>query len=49
MLGKEWQAEDEKKESTIVELTSWILEYVEQNTAGSPTDETIKWTRSKTL
>ncbi len=44
MLGKQWQAEDEKKESTIVELTSWILEYVEQNTAGSPTDETIKWT-----
>ena len=35
---------DEKKEATIVELTSWILEYVEQNTAGSPTDETIKWT-----
>ena len=27
-----------------MELTSWILEYVEQNTAGSPTDETIKWT-----
>ena len=25
-------------------LTSWILEYVDQNTAGSPTDETIKWT-----
>lgn len=42
--GSEWRAEDEKKEATIVELTSWILEYVEQNTAGSPTDETIKWT-----
>ena len=27
-----------------MELTSWILEYVEQKTAGSPTDETIKWT-----
>ena len=25
-------------------MTSWILEYVEQNTAGSPTDETVKWT-----
>ena len=25
-------------------MTTWILEYVEQNTAGSPTDETIKWT-----
>jgi len=44
MLGKEWRAADEKKEATIAELTSWILEYVEQNTAGSPTDETIKWT-----
>ncbi len=27
-----------------MELTSWILEYVEQNTAGSPTDERVKWT-----
>lgn len=36
--------EDEKKEATIAELTNWILEYVEQNTAGSPTDETIRWT-----
>ena len=25
-------------------MTGWILEYVEQNTAGSPTDETVKWT-----
>jgi len=25
-------------------LTSWILKYVEQNTSGSPTDETVKWT-----
>jgi hypothetical protein len=25
-------------------LTSWTLEYVEQNTAGSPTDESVKWT-----
>jgi hypothetical protein len=25
-------------------LTTWILEYVDQNTAGSPTDETVKWT-----
>lgn len=37
-------AEDEKKEATVEELTNWILEYVEQNTAGSPTDETVKWT-----
>jgi len=37
-------AADEKKEATIKELTEWILEYVAQNTAGSPTDETIKWT-----
>jgi len=45
--GNEWRAEDEKKETTIVELTSWILAYVEQNTAGSPTDETIKWTHMR--
>jgi hypothetical protein len=25
-------------------LTIWILAFVEQNTAGSPTDESIKWT-----
>ena len=25
-------------------MTAWILAYVAQNTAGSPTDETIKWT-----
>ncbi|HEV8157809.1 MAG TPA: ISAzo13 family transposase [Pyrinomonadaceae bacterium] len=25
-------------------MTDWILEYVEENTAGSPTDERIKWT-----
>jgi hypothetical protein len=25
-------------------LTDWILEYVEENTAGSPTDERVKWT-----
>ena len=25
-------------------MTTWILEYVEQNTAGSPTDATVKWT-----
>jgi hypothetical protein len=37
-------AADEKKEATLKELTNWILEYVEQNTAGSPTDETVKWT-----
>jgi hypothetical protein len=37
-------AEDEKKEVARAELTNWILEYVEQNTAGSPTDETVKWT-----
>jgi transposase len=42
--GKEKLAADEKKEVTIAELTRWILEYVEQNTAGSPTDETVKWT-----
>ena len=44
MPGKEWRAADEKKEATRAEVTGWILEYVEQNTAGSPTDETIKWT-----
>ena len=37
-------AAGEKKEVTIAELTNWILEYVEQNTAGSPTNEAIKWT-----
>lgn len=37
-------AADEKKEATVRELTDWILEYVEQNAAGSPTDETVKWT-----
>lgn len=44
MRAKERSAADEKKEAAMVELTSWILEYVERNTAGSPTDETIKWT-----
>jgi Rhodopirellula transposase DDE domain len=44
MLDNEWLAADEKKEVSLGELTEWILEYVEQNTAGSPTDETIKWT-----
>jgi hypothetical protein len=42
--GNGRRAADEKKEATIRELTHWILEYVEQNTAGSPTDETVKWT-----
>jgi hypothetical protein len=28
----------------LTELTAWVLEYVEQNTAGSPTDEKVKWT-----
>ena len=42
--GSEWRAADEKKEATIKELTEWIVEYVEQNTAGSPTDESVKWT-----
>lgn len=42
--GRERLAADEKKEASIEELTSWIVEYVEQHTAGSPTDETIKWT-----
>ena len=36
MPGKEWRVADEKKEATLVELTSWILDYVEQNTAGAP-------------
>lgn len=42
--ANEWRAADEKKEAQIAELTEWVLEYVEQNTAGSPIDETIKWT-----
>lgn len=42
--GSGRRAADEKKEATIKELTEWILEYVEQNTAGSPTDESVKWT-----
>ena len=40
----EWRAGDEKKEIAVVALTDLILGYVEQETAGSPTDETIKWT-----
>lgn len=44
MLAKEKLAADEKKEATIAELTDWILAYVDQNTAGSPTDEGVKWT-----
>ena len=44
ILGNEQRAADEKKEAIITQLTSWILEYVEQNTAGSSTDETVKWT-----
>jgi len=35
ILGKEELAEDEKKEAAIEQLRSWILEYVEQNTAGA--------------
>ena len=42
--GNERRAAGEKKEATIRELSGWILEYVEENTAGSPTDETVKWT-----
>ena len=42
--GSGRRAADEKKEATIKELTGWILAYVEQNTAGSPTDERVKWT-----
>jgi len=34
----------EKKEDEIVELTPIILTYVESQTAGSPTDEKVKWT-----
>ena len=44
MPDNEWRAADEKKEVELAELTTWILEYVEENTAGSPTDETVKWT-----
>ena len=44
MLGNEWRAAEEKKEVELAELTAWILEYVEENTAGSPTDEAVKWT-----
>ena len=44
MLGNGWLVADEKKEVELSELTTWILAYVEQNTAGSPTDETVKWT-----
>ena len=44
MPAKEKLAADEKKEATIAELTDWILDYVDQNTAGSPTDERVKWT-----
>ena len=42
--GNERRAAGEKKEATIRELSGWILEYVEENTAGSQTDETVKWT-----
>ena len=34
----------EKKEETTVNLIDWILTYVSDNTAGSPTDERVKWT-----
>lgn len=34
----------EKKEVSIPELTDLICTYVEHHTAGSPTDETLKWT-----
>ena len=44
MRVSEWRAADEKKEAQIAELTEWVLAYIEQNTAGSPTDETLKWT-----
>lgn len=29
-------------------MRSWIVEYVEHQTAGSPTDETVKWTHLRT-
>lgn len=34
----------EKKEVSIPELTELICNYVEQHSAGSPTDDTLKWT-----
>jgi len=34
----------EKKEESIIHLTEWILSYVSKNTAGSPTDDRVKWT-----
>jgi Rhodopirellula transposase DDE domain len=34
----------EKKELLIGQLTNWILSHLEQHTAGSPTDESVKWT-----
>jgi len=36
-----WQ---KKKEQTNVDLTKWILAFIAENTAGSPTDERVKWT-----
>lgn len=33
-----------KNEVSLTALSGWILAYVEQNTAGSPTDEKVKWT-----
>ena len=44
MPDNERRAADEKKEVELAELTTWILAYVEESTAGSPTDETVKWT-----
>ena len=34
----------EKKEDSIVGLTGMVLGYVVGQTAGSPTDEKVKWT-----
>ena len=44
MTGSGRRAADEKKEVELAGLTTWILAYIEENTAGSPTDETVKWT-----
>lgn len=49
LAGKENRAAAEKKENLIPNLTERILELINANTAGSPTDEQIKWTHLKPI
>lgn len=46
-LGNDLLEAVEKKEDSIEQLSTWVLRYVEDHTAGSPTDPKVKWTPLK--